>query len=50
MLGRRNLAILFLLKAKTKLIILRRLNDFRTCNVHFNIQSEGSISQLLDTV
>ena len=29
---------------------LSRLNDFMTCSVHFNIQSEGSISQLWDTV
>ena len=33
-----------------KLFILSRLNAFRTCSVHFNVQSEGSISQLWDTV
>ena len=32
-----------------KLFILSRLNAFRTCSVHFNVQSEGSISQLWDT-
>ena len=52
MLGRYNLAILFLLKTlkKKKLLILLRLNDFMTCSVHFNIQSERSISQLWDNV
>ena len=44
MLGRYNLACLFLLK--TQLLILSRLNDFMTCSGRFNIQSEGSISQL----
>ena len=34
----------------TKLFILSRLNDFMTCSVHFNVQIEGSISQLWDTV
>ena len=50
MLGRYNLAILFLCWHKQKILILSRLNDFMTCSVHFNIQSEGSISQLWDTV
>ena len=50
MLGRYNLAFLFLFKALTKLLILSWLNDFMTCSVHFNIQSEGSISQLWNTV
>ena len=27
-----------------KLFILSCLNDFMTCSVHFNVQSEGSIS------
>ena len=39
MLGRYNLAFLFLLKAYQKVLILSRLNDFMTCSVHFNIQS-----------
>ena len=30
--------------------ILSRLSDFVTCSEHFNIQSEGSISQLWNTV
>ena len=34
------------LRHKQKLLILSRLNDFMTCSVHFNIQSEGSISKL----
>ena len=38
------------LRHKQKLLILSRLNDFMTCSVHFNIQSEGSISQLCNTV
>ena len=49
MIGRCNLASLFLFKGK-KLLILSWLNDFMTCSVHFNIQSEGSISHLWDTV
>ena len=49
MLGRYNLARLFLFH-KHKLLILSRLNDFMTCGAHFNIQSEGSISQLWNTV
>ena len=32
------------------MLILSRLNDFMNCSVHFNIQSEGSISQLWDNV
>ena len=34
---------------KQKLLILPRLNDFMTCSACFNIQSEGSISQLQNT-
>ena len=34
------------LRPKQKLLILSRLNDFMTCGVCFNIQSEESISQL----
>ena len=37
-------------KHKQKLLVLSCLNDFMTCSVHFNVQSEGSISQLWDTV
>ena len=33
-----------------KLLILSRLNDFMTCSEHFNIKSEGSISQFWNTV
>ena len=29
--------------------VLSRLNDFMTCSACFNIQSEGSISQLWNT-
>ena len=52
MLGRYNLAFFCLLKAfyKQKLLILSQLNDFMTCSANFNIQSEGSISQLWNTV
>ena len=32
------------------LLILSRLNDFMTCSGRFNIQNEGSISQLWNTV
>ena len=46
MLGRYNLAFLFLSKDLKKLLILSRLNDFMTCSACFNIQSEVSISQL----
>ena len=38
------------LSHKHKLLLLSCLNDFMTCNAHFNIQSEGSISQLWNTV
>ena len=51
MLGRYNLAIFYSYKRhKQKLLLLSQLNDFTTCSVHFNIQSEGLISQLWDTV
>ena len=33
-----------------KILILSHLNDFVTCSAHFNRQSEGSISQLWNTV
>ena len=33
-----------------KLLVLSWLNDFMICSVHFNVQSEGSVSQLWDTV
>ena len=36
--------------SKQNLLILSLLSDFMTCSEHFNIQSEGSISQLLNTV
>ena len=36
--------------SKENLLILSRLSDFMTCSEHFNIQSEGSISQLWNTV
>ena len=49
MLGRYNLACSFL-RHKYKLFILSRLSDFITCSERFNIQSEGSISQLWNTV
>ena len=35
---------------KQKLLILSCLNNFMTCSARFNIQSEGSISQLQNTV
>ena len=38
------------LRHKHKLLILSGLNDFMTCSAHFYIQSEGSISQLWNTV
>ena len=50
MLGRYNLAILFLLKVQTKIINIVTVEYFMICSVHFNIQSEGSISQFWDTV
>ena len=51
MLGRYNLVAVFPIKGiNKKLFILSRLNDFMTCSVHFNVQSEDSISQLWDTV
>ena len=42
--------VCFYLKLKHKLLILSRLSDFMTCSECFNIQSEGSISQLWNTV
>ena len=45
MLGRYNLKSI-----NKKLLVLSWLNDFMTCSVHFNVQSEGSISQLWDPV
>ena len=50
MLGRYNLACLFLLKVSTNLLIFSRLSEFMTCSARFNIQSEGSISQLWNTL
>ena len=38
------------LRHKQKLVILLCLGDFMTCSARFNIQSEGSISQLWSTV
>ena len=38
------------LRHKHKLLILSHLNNFMTCSAHFNIQNEGSISQLWNTV
>ena len=37
---------IYIYRHKLKLFILSRLNDFVTCSVRFNIQSEGPISQL----
>ena len=46
----KELGILFMNMVKNrhklKLLILSRLNDFMTCSVRFNIQSEGPISKL----
>ena len=50
MLGRYILHFCSYLRDKQKILILSWLNDFTTCSAHFNIQSEGSISQLLNTV
>ena len=50
MLGRYNLACLFLLRHKHKLLILSRLSDFMTCSERFNIFSQGSLCQLWNTV
>ena len=50
MLGRYNFAFFSYLRHKQKLLILSWLNDFVTCSAHFNIQREGSISQLWNTV
>ena len=51
MLGRYNYSIFVPFKGiNKKLFILSRLNNFITCSVHFNVQSEGSISQLWDPV
>ena len=38
------------LRHKHKLLILSCLRHFMTCSTHFNIHSEGSISQLWNTV
>ena len=38
------------LKHKQKLLILSRFSDFMTCSEHFNIFSEGSLSQLWKAV
>ena len=47
MLGRYNLAYLFLFKTyKQNLLIVSRLSDLMISSEHFNIQSEGFISQL----
>ena len=50
MLERHNLACLSHLRHKHKLLILSRLGDFMTCSESFNIFSEGSLSQLWNTV
>ena len=50
MIGSYNSACLFLLRHKNKLSILSRLSDFVTCRACFNIQNEGSISQLRNIV
>ena len=50
MIRRYNVACLFLLKTLKKILILPRFCDFMTCSAHFIIQSEGSISQLWNTV
>ena len=42
--------VCFYLRQKHKLLILSRLSDFMTCSERFNIYSEGSISQLWNTV
>ena len=39
-----------LLRHKHKLLILSHLSDFMTCCKRFNIYSEGSISQVWNTV
>ena len=38
------------LRHKQESLILSRLSDFMTCSTCFNIQSEGSMYQLLYTV
>ena len=50
MLGRYNLAFCSYKRHKQKLLILSCLNDFMACRTHFHSQSEGSISQLWNTV
>ena len=50
MLGRYNLACLFLLRHKHKLLILSRLSNFMTCSERFTIFSEGSLFHLWNTV
>ena len=40
----------FYLRHKHKLLILPCLSDFMTCSERFNIFSEGSLSQLWNTV
>ena len=42
--------ICFHLTHKHKLLILSHMNDFMTFSACFNIQSEGSICQLWNTV
>ena len=42
--------VCFFLRHKHKLLILSSLSDFMTCSSHFNIKSNGSISQLWNTL
>ena len=49
-LGRYNWHVCSYLWHKHKLFILSRLSDYMACKERFNIQSEGSISQLWNTV
>ena len=50
MIGSYNLACFSYLRHKHKLLILSHLSDFMTCCKRFNIYSEGSISQVWNTV
>ena len=40
--------VCFYSRHKQKLLILLRLNDFMTCSMHFNIQSEGVLISALE--
>ena len=50
MLGMYNAPHLFLFKAYTEISNIVMFEGFMTCSARFNIQSEGSISQLWSTV